>query len=266
MSVKVTYTTAPAPIKKYTLTISYVFEDGKTASNTYTAQLEEGASYSVISPTIANFLPDLPPVSGTMETSDVNVKVTYKATQAAAIEFSEGSYTAVYEQSANISVVIKDQTGHVMPGKKVVCKIAGVLPQRQTTDANGQVKFSTFSLLEPGSYIVKMECDSIFAETHLQVLKATVRLDARGKNFKQSTQTKRYTVKLKSIVDKKGIKGESLYLKINGKTYNATTDANGKATFKISKLMKKGKFTATIIFTDNPFYNDIIKNVKIRIV
>ena len=199
-----------------------------------------------------------------METSDVSVKVTYTPT--AAIEFSEGSYTAVYEQSANISVVIKDQTGHVMPGKEVVCKIAGVLPQSQITDANGQVTFSTFSLLEPGSYIVKMECDSIFAETHLQVLKATVRLDARGKNYKQSTQTKRYTVKLKSIVDKKGIKGERLYLKINGKTYKATTDAKGKATFKISKLMKKGKFTATVSLTDNPFYNDIIKNVKIRIV
>ena len=175
-----------------------MFEDGKTAADTYTAQLKEGASYSVVSPTITDFRPDL--------------------------------------------------------------------PQGQTTDANGQVTFSTFSLLEPGSYIVKIECDSIFAETHLQVLKATVRLDARGKNFKQSTQTKRYTVKLKSIVDKKGIKGERLYLKINGKTYKATTDAKGKATFKISKLMKKGKFTATIFLTDNPFYNDIIKNVKIRIV
>ena len=51
-----------------------------------------------------------------------------------------------------------------------------------------------------------------------------------------------------------------------GKTYKATTDAKGKATFKISKMTKKGKFTATIFLTDNPFYNDIIKNVKIRIV
>ena len=35
---------------------------------------------------------------------------------------------------------------------------------------------------------------------------------------------------------------------------------------KISKLTKKGKFTATVSLTDNPFYNDIIKKVKIRIV
>ncbi len=267
-----TFTYTPSfnrnPIKKHTLTISYVFEDGRPASETYTAKLKERASYRVDSPKIESFLPDQPAVSGSMGTSDVNVKVTYKATRVASIKFSKGSYTAVYEQSANISVVIKDQTGQVKPGKEVVCKIAGVLPKRQTTDANGKVTFSTFSLLNPGSYIVKMECDGIFAETHLQVLKATVRLDAKGKNFKNSKRTKnyKYTVKLKSIVDKKGIKGERLYLKINGKTYKATTDAKGKATFKISKLKKKGKYTATISLTDNPFYNDIIKKVKIRIV
>jgi hypothetical protein len=52
---------------------------------------------------------------------------------------------------------------------------------------------------------------------------------------------------------------------VNGKTYKAATNAKGKATFKITKLKKKGKFTATIKFAGDKTYKAASKKVKITV-
>ena len=59
------------------------------------------------------------------------------------------------------------------------------------------------------------------------------------------------------------MKNTKLTLKVNGKTYSATTNAKGQATFKITKLTKKGKFTAVVKFAGNKYYN--AKTVKPKI-
>ena len=63
----------------------------------------------------------------------------------------------------------------------------------------------------------------------------------------------------------KAIKKAKLTLKIKGKIYKATTSAKGKATFKIKKLVKKGKYTAKVTFTGNKYYNKLTKKVKITV-
>ena len=59
------------------------------------------------------------------------------------------------------------------------------------------------------------------------------------------------------------MKKVKVYLKVNGKTYAAKTNSKGQATFKITKLTKKGKHTAAIIFNANKYYNKAAKKVKI---
>ena len=54
-------------------------------------------------------------------------------------------------------------------------------------------------------------------------------------------------------------------LKVKGKTYKATTNAKGKATFKIKKLTKKGTYKAIVTFKGNGNYNKITKTVKIKV-
>ena len=56
-----------------------------------------------------------------------------------------------------------------------------------------------------------------------------------------------------------------MYLKVAGKTYKATTNSKGKATFKITKLNKKGNFKATVTFKGNKYYKQVAKKVTIKV-
>ena len=59
------------------------------------------------------------------------------------------------------------------------------------------------------------------------------------------------------------MKNTKVTLKVNGKTYSAKTNSKGQSTIKINKLTKKGKFTATIKYAGNKYYN--AKTVKAKI-
>ena len=94
-----------------------------------------------------------------------------------------------------------------------------------------------------------------------KVVKKASKIVAKKKTFKAKAKTKKYAVSLKS--GKTAIKKVKLTLKIKGKTYKATTNAKGKATFNIKKLTKKGKYTALIKFSGNKSYKASSKKVKI---
>ena len=60
-----------------TLTINYVMSDGSAAPAQHTESVNVGAAYSVASPSVTGYTPDVATVSGTMGSSDVTVTVTY---------------------------------------------------------------------------------------------------------------------------------------------------------------------------------------------
>ena len=72
VTVDVTYT-----INSYILTVNYLYADGTTAAASHTESVNYNATYSVTSPTITGYTPDLAVVSGTMGTENVTVDVTY---------------------------------------------------------------------------------------------------------------------------------------------------------------------------------------------
>ena len=74
------------------------------------------------------------------------------------------------------------------------------------------------------------------------VKKATPKITAKTKTFKVKTKIKKFTVTLN---DNKGrvMKKVKLYLKVKGKTYKSKINSKGKATFKITKLNKKGTYS-----------------------
>lgn len=87
-------------------------------------------------------------------------------------------------------------------------------------------------------------------------------MTAKSVTFKVKTKTKKYSITLKDNAGKV-MKKVKVTIKVNGKTYSAVTDNYGKATFKITKLTKKGKFTATIKYAGSKYFNALTKSVKI---
>ena len=68
---------APPVTDTYTLTIKYVYEDGKEAAKTYTQQLNQDATYKVESPKISSYVASMTTVEGTMPAQDTEVRVIY---------------------------------------------------------------------------------------------------------------------------------------------------------------------------------------------
>ena len=96
-----------------------------------------------------------------------------------------------------------------------------------------------------------------------KVTKKATKIVAKKKTFKAKKKVKKYTITLKS--GNTLLKKVKVTLKIKGKTYKATTNNKGKATFKIKNLKKKGKYTATIKFAGNANYKPTSKKVKITV-
>ncbi len=61
----------------YDLTVEYVMADGTKAPEKHTASLKYGEGYSVNSPAVLGYTPDIAVVEGIMPAEDVNVQVTY---------------------------------------------------------------------------------------------------------------------------------------------------------------------------------------------
>lgn len=100
-------------------------------------------------------------------------------------------------------------------------------------------------------------------KTTPKVTKKATKITAKKKTFKAKKKTKKYTIVLKA--GKKAVKKVKVTLKVGKKTYKATTNSKGKATFKITKLNKKGKYTAVIKFAGNKNFKATSKKVKITV-
>ena len=95
------------------------------------------------------------------------------------------------------------------------------------------------------------------------VVKKASKITAKKMTFKAKKKVKKYSITLKS--GKTPLKKVQVTIKVGKKTYKAKTNAKGKATFKINKLTKKGKYTAVIKFKGNKTYKAATKKVKITV-
>ena len=118
--------------------------------------------------------------------------------------------------------------------------------------------------LKPGDHFIITEYGQTLAKNKITVKKATPKLAAKNKAFKVKTKTKKYTVTLKTN-ENKVLKNTKVTIKVKGKTYSAKTNSKGKATFKITKLTKVGKFSATVKSAATACYKSVSKSVTITV-
>ena len=192
----------------------------------------------------------------------VNVTVRKIAT-----EIESSAVTTVYNVDKNLIVTLKDADGKPISGASITVDLNG--DKTYTTDKNGQVTVSTKGLA-PKTYTAKVSFKGnekyIDSNKNVKVAvkKATPKISAKAKTFKTTTKAKKYAIVLKNKVNNP-IKKATVYLKVVGKTYKSTTDSKGKATFKITKLSKKGSYKATITYKGNTYYNKAVKKVTIKV-
>ena len=175
--------------------------------------------------------------------------------------------STVYNKGNYLVITLKDSKGKAISGAPVTVTLDSAKTYK--TDNNGQIKIN-IAKLAPKTYTSKISfagnANYLASSTTAKVLvkKATPKMTAKKKTFKKSTKTKKYALVLKDNTGK-AIKKAKVTLKVKGKTYKAKTNSKGKATFKITKLKKKGTFKAVIKFAGNKYYNKLTKKVKIKV-
>ena len=185
-----------------------------------------------------------------------------------ATAITSSDVTKTYNVAKNMILTLKDGSGKILANKKVTLTVNG-RTYEATTNANGQATFALANLV-PKTYSAALnfagdnEYKASSANVNVVVKKATPKLTAKAKKFKAKTKTKKYTITLKTNTGK-ALKKVKVTIKVKGKTYKATTNAKGKATFKIKKLTKKGKYSATVKFAGNKYFNKVTKKVKITV-
>ena len=127
---------------------------------------------------------------------------------------------------------------------------------------SGDGNYAAFS--QNSTVTVKEQAKPTPAPATVKKAKQATKIVAKNKKFKAKTKVKKYTITLKTKAGK-AVKKVQVTIKIGKKTFKAKTNNKGKATFKIKKLTKKGKYTATIKFKGNANYKAATKKVKITI-
>ena len=182
--------------------------------------------------------------------------------------------TVVYQNNAIVTVTLTDNNddrkgNNPIANAEIVITLNGKT-YKGTTNAKGVATISIPANLVPKAYTAKVS----YAGTNVTVgdaedlkftvKKATPKVTAKKKTFKKSKKVKKYTITLK---DNKGkaIKKAKVTIKVGKKTFKATTNAKGKAVFKLKKLTKKAKYNAKVTYKGNKYFNKVTKKVKITI-
>lgn len=176
--------------------------------------------------------------------------------------------TANYNIAKNLVVTLKDFNNKTLANKKVIVKV-GSISKVLTTNSKGQVSLNVATFV-PKTYTASISFagddnyKSSSISSKVTVSKGVSKLIAKAKTFKAKVKTKKFSVTLKDSKNRV-LKGKKLTIKVKGKTYTATTNKKGVATFKITKLSKKGTYKSKIVFKGDKWYKAISKTVKIKI-
>ena len=180
---------------------------------------------------------------------------------------TSSTFTTVYNGGKYLIATLTDNQGNSIVGASVSINLNGV--KSFITDDNGQVKILTNNLI-PKIYATtisfkgNVNYEKSTATVKVIVKKATPKITAKSKTFKKSVKIKKYTITLKNNLNKV-IKNSKVTIKVNKKTYSAKTNSKGVATFKITKLTKKGTFKSIITYKGDKYYNKVTKNVNIKV-
>ena len=195
-------------------------------------------------------------------------KTTTLTVNKASVKLTAASVSTIYNKNKNLVITLKDRKGNPIKGVQLTVKI-GSSTKKYKTDKNGQVKINIAKMV-PKTYTAKItfaengNYNKASANAKVVVKKAKPKIAAKNKAFKHNLKVKKYAVTLKNNINKI-MKNTKLILRVNKKNFTAKTNKKGVATFKITNLKKKGKFTAAITYKASRYYLKVSKKTRITI-
>ena len=177
-------------------------------------------------------------------------------------------YVQQMSRGYTYSAILKDQNGNTLANKKVLFKFNGESIVTYT-DENGwaTVKLTAVNAGEQTVTIKFAGTASCYYETSItktiKIVREQSKLSVPDKTFPVSGE-KKVTATLKSKSDNP-VYGAKVTLTVNGRTYTATTDNSGIATFSID-INNLGTFSATTKFDDSRFFAATSVTSKIYII
>jgi hypothetical protein len=202
--------------------------------------------------------------TGNPETRNKHIKVILVADDLTKVESSADQFV----------VKVFDENGKAIVNKSIEFILDGV-KYANVTDFDGVAKLDislakgnysiTTKFVGDKDYATKSINNNIVVNAKLvpPAKKLATKITAKKKTFKAKAKTKKYSITLKA--GNNPVKKVTVTLKIKGKTYKATTNAKGKATFKIKKLNKKGSYKGTVSFAGNGNYLKSSAKAKIKV-
>ena len=184
--------------------------------------------------------------------------------------------TKAGEQGMLYSTVLVDDKGNPIAGVPIQFAVNNKIYNR-TTFENGSFNPYHLDMIRAGRYTMAFyfpgndNYTTAFGSVCIDLDLKPITIKASAKTYKASVKTKKYSATLSTIVGssldgKAHLRtGLKVTLTVNGKTFNGKTDANGKVTFKITNLNKKGKYTAKISYAGDKTYDKANKSVKLTI-
>ena len=166
-----------------------------------------------------------------------------------------------------VSVTLKDINGNVIPNQSIVITVDGK-NYTGVTDAKGVAKIKV-TISKVGAFDVvayfsgEGEYIASTSKGKLTLTKDSTSLTSAGKTYAVTATSKSITLTLK---DGNGnvIANRKVTATVNGKTYTATTNSKGVATFKLTLKTVK-TFTVSLKFAGDSYYTASTKSIKVKV-
>ena len=167
-----------------------------------------------------------------------------------------------------VSVTLKDINGVVIPNQSIVITVDGK-NYTGVTDAKGVAKIKvTISKVGAFDIVAYFSGDGNYiastSKGKLTVTKDSTSLTSAGKTYAVTATSKSITLTLR---DGSGnaIANRKVTATVNGKTYTATTNSKGVATFKLTLKTVK-TFTVSLKFAGDSYYTASSKSIKVKVI
>ena len=183
-----------------------------------------------------------------------------------ATELISDRLVTVYNADKYLVITLKDNLGNPIAGASITVDLNGV--KKKTTDANGQVKLST-STLVPNTYDVSIKFAG--GQNYVNSSKTTQVVVNKGstKIIARSIATfynKGYLVATLKDTNNNVIRGVKLTIRVCGVTYTLKTNSLGQIKWQIPAKLTPKIYTAALKFAgDSKYKASPIKYVKLNV-